>query len=60
MSVVPNENNVTLFREIYRKMGLFEIKYSIKFEEKINLMLFLFAQELIPNTSIAYVDSFTF
>jgi hypothetical protein len=34
MSVVPNENNVTLLREIYRKMGLFELKYSIKFEKK--------------------------
>ena len=37
MSVVANENNdVTLFREVNCKMRLFAIKYSIKFEEKIN------------------------
>jgi hypothetical protein len=35
MSVVANENNVTLFREVYCKMRLFAIKYSIKFEEKL-------------------------
>ena len=36
MSVVANENNVTLFREENCKMRLLAIKYSIKFEEKIN------------------------
>jgi hypothetical protein len=35
MSVVANENNVTLFREVNGKMRLLAIKYSIKFEEKI-------------------------
>ena len=34
MPVVANENNVTLFREVYCKMRLFAIKYSIKFKEK--------------------------
>jgi hypothetical protein len=37
MSVVANKNNgVTLFREVNCKMWLFAMKYSIKFEEKIN------------------------
>jgi hypothetical protein len=35
MSIVANENNVTLFREVNCKMRLFAMKYSIEFEEKI-------------------------
>ena len=35
MPVVANENNVTLFREVYCKMRLFAIKYSINLEEKM-------------------------
>ena len=36
MSVVTNENIVMLFREVNCKIRLFAMKYSIKFEEKIN------------------------
>ena len=39
---------------------MFGSSYLVCFVRCFMLMLFLFAQELIPNTSIAYVDSFTF